>query len=440
MGSMGSDEVNPYSPVPGSVPPVLTGRDPDLREIARSLRDTAGGKAYNVLVFSGERGMGKTVMLRTAEEMARERGGVVIDAQAMPGKTLREMFDHMDSFTKAQHDARAWHEKMGAAAKTAAKAARIGFEASGVEIASLGVDLRSESRSFIQELDALSAAVRKRGQFLVVTIDEIQSGDPAELRDLAAYLLHTNGPRGNPIAVVAAGLPETQPFLKNHVRTYTERWLHRSLGLLTQTATREAIERPAADRGVRYEDGALDLLVKTSGGYPHFVQQLGAEAWEERNGHAITLADAQRAIPYARDKMASIYEGRLSELSPRECAFAVALADLNADRAGARAIGDVAARMGTKSAQISSIRDRMEAKGVIRAPHSGYVEFRVPGMDGYIRDHREEFTERASPRFSPLLQIGQRIAVQHDGAGDRTVTVGAIRASRHERGGVGRDE
>lgn len=387
-----ADGVDPYSPVPGSVPPALVGRDADLRYMEQCINRTAAGQAANPPVFFGERGMGKTVLLRRGEHMARERGAVVLRAELSEGRVLADIFERTLL--------RATEELGGAGGKLlrAARAVRIPIETGGLEL-SAGVDWRKEEHGLIDSLDRLNRAARKHGRFLAITIDELQSGNPPELRDFASYLLETWEPN-DPILLIAAGLPETQAFIKNTVKTYTERWQYRAVRLLSAEDTREALERPALAHGFRYVPEALDRIVEASSGYPHLVQQLGSEAWNAREGNVVTLASAQIAIPLAREHMAAIYTGRLNELSPRECAFAVALADLGA---GPHAIGAVTERMGTKSERISSIRDGLQNKDIIRSPRHGTVEFRLPGMDAYVREHRAEFVQRSSPRFSPFL-------------------------------------
>ena len=65
---------NPYSAGAGTMPPFLAGRDKDIENFEALLTRLEGGLQGRSLVYSGLRGVGKTVLLLEFEKLAVERG------------------------------------------------------------------------------------------------------------------------------------------------------------------------------------------------------------------------------------------------------------------------------------------------------------------------------------------------------------------------------
>jgi hypothetical protein len=73
---------NPYTPGAGRKPPVLAGRDPDLENVQALIERLSGGGGYErSLVYSGLRGVGKTVLLMEFDVLASEAGWATTDVQ-----------------------------------------------------------------------------------------------------------------------------------------------------------------------------------------------------------------------------------------------------------------------------------------------------------------------------------------------------------------------
>ena len=66
--------VNPYSPGVGSSPPVLAGRGRQLSQISYLADQLEARAGAENIVWSGLRGMGKTVLLHEALDRLRDRG------------------------------------------------------------------------------------------------------------------------------------------------------------------------------------------------------------------------------------------------------------------------------------------------------------------------------------------------------------------------------
>jgi hypothetical protein len=78
----------PFKPAAGATPPYLAGRGEILREYEDSISDGPGAP-LRLTLFTGSRGVGKTVMLTEVSELVAARGWVTIADTASPGLVAR---------------------------------------------------------------------------------------------------------------------------------------------------------------------------------------------------------------------------------------------------------------------------------------------------------------------------------------------------------------
>ncbi len=71
---MAANRVNPFKPTAGANPPLLVGRQDVLCEWKESHRDGPGAPG-RITVFTGARGVGKTVMLNEVGELSQAQAG-----------------------------------------------------------------------------------------------------------------------------------------------------------------------------------------------------------------------------------------------------------------------------------------------------------------------------------------------------------------------------
>lgn len=92
---------NPFTPTFGAPPPLLVGRDDVLDDFQDPLDEGPGSPRY-VTLFTGGRGVGKTVMLNAAEDVAREARFVVISETASDGFVERLTTTHLPKLLPRQ--------------------------------------------------------------------------------------------------------------------------------------------------------------------------------------------------------------------------------------------------------------------------------------------------------------------------------------------------
>jgi len=379
---------NPFQPAPGATPPALVGRDAEIVAIEDALDRVRRSSNPTPLAFIGLRGVGKTVLLhRIANDSMKSALHLAVEAE--PGVPLAS------SFREAMHLLRErdkpLKKRLGNAFDVALRhlplpSLDLPGDAGSVSLRAPHSETKPEDHPLGQALMTFNRAAHEVKKFLVITVDEMQDADVASLRTVVARVNQSAG-TSEPILFACAGLPQSRNILRE-LRTYTTRWDIFDLDFLTRAECVEAIRKPLTDVGVTIDDGAVDLLVQESAGYPFFVQKYASAVWNKHRGGRITLHDAEATVPGVRKLVEkTLYGSAFAGLTAREIAVALAVADLGR---GAHALGDVAKSLGTTSDTLGSIRSNLIKKDILFVPSSGMVQFRMPLADRYVLEHRED--------------------------------------------------
>jgi len=153
------------------------------------------------------------------------------------------------------------------------------------------------------------------------------------------------------------------PRLAGEAKSYAERLFRfTSIGALTDTAARLALEQPAAVEGVRYEKAALDKILSFSGQYPYFIQEYESHAWLTGIGDVIDAAAADRAHELVRSLLdTGFFNVRYERASRLERRYLSARASLGDGPQNSRA---VATKRGySRAAEAGTPRDSLIRKG-----------------------------------------------------------------------------
>lgn len=383
--------LNPYRPAPGSDPPALIGRDPELAAIALAAAMTRSGGAAQPIILEGLRGMGKTVLLRRGVAEIRAHGGIVLSAEA--GQNFPLGYAFARSLDTAREDLKRLPTKIKDGIGKALDYLHPSFDLphDGGAISLSPSDQRRSQRSMVQALDEINQLARAHGHFLVIALDEAQEADVDKLRPIIT-LVHESAGTTKPILFLGAGLPNVSLHLKD-VRTYTERWRYFTLNCLTRAQAADAIRIPAEQNNITIEPAAIDALAHASGGYPFFIQEYGAAMWYAHTSKTVSLADAKTIIAGTQRVLdESFYERNLRRLTPNELRYAIAMADLGD---GPHPVATIAQSLHNTPQGLSSVRNQLVRKDIAFAPAHGMLEFRMPLTQRYIKDHRLELSRRA---------------------------------------------
>jgi hypothetical protein len=220
---------------------------------------------------------------------------------------------------------------------------------------------------------------------VLILVDELQEASPAELAALNVAV-HELGQSGSPMPVVfvGAGLPSL-PAQLAAATSYAERlYEYRSVGLLDEASSRQALLVPARDLHVRWEAGALSFAVDAAHGSPYLLQAMGKHAWDNARRDPIDTDDVEVGLRVAREEVDDgLYRSRSERATPAERNLMRALAQLGGD--GPAPVSDIAKAVGkNRTSDIGVSRDRLIKKGLVYAPDRGLLAFTVPGMHDFV--------------------------------------------------------
>ncbi len=212
--------------------------------------------------------------------------------------------------------------------------------------------------------------------------------------------------RLQPVAVIFGGLDIFRERLAG-AGTYASRLPVEELGNLEPSAARLALVEPAARRHVAWEDDALSLLVRRSGGHPYYVQLFGWHAWEAAQGEAtVTLAHAKAALRSAQAELAGEYEVTWLRLRPQERDYRAAVASLAGK--GAATVEEVAKVLGKEPKQLAVARDRLvHMHGLLEVPERAKVRFVDAEMAEWVAERPGGSSTAATVQRGPASSSGQ---------------------------------
>lgn len=362
---------SPFRPGFGKNPPYLAGRETALASLSDGLELGQWPQDRGILL-TGLRGVGKTVMLNQAEDLALTRGWRVVSETATP--------DFFDRITGV-HLPRILNELNPATS----------FRVTSVALAHLGSisieypDGRTETPTFRSMCERIDELQDSRGG-LLFTLDEVNKNSLDAIERFSAEYQHLVR-ADREVAFVAAGVQgEIRELLLSNSATFLRRCLHVQIGMLNEAQTLEAFREPIFTHGRTADDAVLDYMVRASQGYPFLVQQIGDLAWRRQpDNPAISLEDAEYAYRRARRSMGSfILEPSLSGLSAIDRSFLAAMAHDD----GPSKLADIRRRMGSIDSGYGSMyRQRLLDAGVIVSAGHGKVTIALPYLREYLREH-----------------------------------------------------
>lgn len=388
---------NPFSPGAGSPPPELVGREPVLDQARVLLGRIKIGRSEKSMLLTGLRGVGKTVLLNEIERLADADGYRTISVEAHEDKRLGPLLAPYLRRLLFDLDRAA-----GAGDKVKRGLAVLRSFISSIKLTigdvDIGLDIEPEkgaADSGDLEIDlpnlfvAVAEAAAERNSPVALLIDEIQYFNQKELGALI-MAMHKVQQRQLPMVLVGAGLP-ILPGLAGESKSYAERlFSFPDIGALSDADAAKALQDPARDAGVTFENDALHEIFRLTKGYPYFLQEWGYQAWNLAPSSPITLDIVNTATATVVRRLdANFFRVRYERLTPSEKNFLRAMAELGP---GDHRTGDIADTLGVKVNSLGPVRAKLIKKGMIYSPAHGDMAFTVPLFD--------EFMIRAIPKFN----------------------------------------
>ncbi|WP_235020012.1 ATP-binding protein [Ruania rhizosphaerae] len=363
--------MNPFTPGFGVTPPLLVGREHEIDDFRVALQEGIGA-IERITLVTGLRGTGKTVMLNAYEDVAKSEGWVVLSETA--GRGVLNRLTHT-----AVPEALRMLEPNQTQSRITGLSVGGGFGAQR-QVKELNEPEPNFRSRMNQLLDAMSPETG-----VLITIDEIHRDDDIEL--LGSTLQHLRR-EGRHVAFVAAGLPSmVQDLLAStHASTFLRRADRRHLGSVSEDDVRQALRVPISHGDRTISDHALSAAVAGTQGYPFMIQLVGQQAWRAAHGeHEISSDHVERGVAQAQRKIGQlVHAPAMADLSPTDRSFLIAMAD---DAQGPSRMADIAARLGVNSSYAGQYRMRLIDAEVIEPAGYGKVEFTIPYLRQYLREH-----------------------------------------------------
>jgi hypothetical protein len=290
---------NPYRPGVGTRPPYLAGREQQIHRFRRLLEDYPE-KRRNLRV-TGLRGVGKTVLLKEYERIARRQDWIVVRrdwstrlcneadfATAIAGY-LREAVEELSVKAKIKNRVTAAIKAIGQIQVQLAEGVTVSVGPGGERPVSSVLEDRLRVA-----LEHVGEIARAQDRGVALLFDEAHSVyDRSGKRQFplgallsALVAIQDDDEQPSPVMLVLCGLP---PLTGNihAARSNAERLFRAeeigNLSLESQppaelSAAAQALVHPATD--ITYAGGMAEQIARDVDGYPYFIQWFGEALWD----------------------------------------------------------------------------------------------------------------------------------------------------------------
>jgi AAA ATPase domain len=381
---------NPFAPGAGSQPPELAGREELLDSLRIAIARAKIGRPTKSAMLVGLRGTGKTVLLDRIRTDAEHAGYQTIRIEAPEGRSLPSILAPQlrQALLQLSHVEGAKDLAVRGLRALAGFARSLKVTYADIEV---GIDYEPEpgladNGDLEHDLQALfeqvGLAAKAAHTVLVICIDELQYVQENQLAALITAM-HRAEQRQLPIVLVGAGLPQLRGQMGN-AKSYAERLFDFPvIGPLTETAARQAIEKPLADEGVSITTEALQKMLALTQGYPYFLQQWGSHTWKAASSSPIQVADVDRASDTATAALdESFFRVRFDRLTPKEKKYLRTMAQLGP---GPHRSGDIADSFSASVSALAPTRSSLIVKGMVWSPNHGDTAFTAPMFDEFMK-------------------------------------------------------
>lgn len=380
-------KINPYRPGAGLMPTYLAGRDEDMQNVEEMFHALTMNIPTPSVVFSGLRGVGKTVLINKLQNIAEEKD---IFCKHI------EVEERNDFIPQIAACSQAFLRKVSAKEKfkhliqkplDAIKSLVVSFDPNDNTF-SLSVQERElyKSNSLTQSLTEVFVTIGeiayKTETPICFFIDEIQYMKQKELGSLIAALHRTNQ-LGYPVMIVGAGLPKIYKML-SEAKSYSERlFLYKTIGSLSYEQSRKAIEEPVKKFGVSYTDEAIHEIIEITKGYPFFIQQMCQVVYKNTSDIVIQDYHVENNIDeFFKLLDVGFFKVRYERCAESDKKFIFAMVKCGELPC---TISNVAKNLNKNVNSISTTRAQLISKGIIYPIRYKELDFTVPEFAGYVQ-------------------------------------------------------
>ena len=380
-------KVNPYRPGAGLMPVYIAGRDEDIQNVSQMFDALTMDIPTQSIIFSGLRGVGKTVLINNLQSIAEEKG---IFCKHIEIEERNDFISQIAECSQAFLRIVSAKEKFKHLIQKPLEAIKSLVVSFNPEDNSFSLSMQDRelyvSNNLTQTLTEVFSTIGETAQKtetpICFFIDEIQYMKQNQLGSLIAAL-HRANQLGYPIMIIGAGLPKIYKMLSDE-KSYSERlFMYKKIDSLTDEKSEKAIEEPAKKFNIIYAHEATNKIVEITKGYPFFIQQLCKIVYDKTNKDVIELSDVENCI----DEFLSSLDERFFKSRYERCAesdkkFIFAMVECGELPC---TISNVAHNLNKTVGSISTTRAQLISKGIIYPVRYKELDFTVPEFSGYIQ-------------------------------------------------------
>lgn len=380
-------KINPYRPGAGLMPTYIAGRDEDIQNVEQMFEALTYNIPTQSIIFSGLRGVGKTVLINKLQGIAEDKG---IFCKHI------EVEERNDFISQIAECSQSFLRKVSTKEKfrhliqkplEAIKSLVISFDPDdntfSLSIQNKDLYLSNNlTQSLTDVLTSIGETAQKTETPICFFIDEIQYMKEKQLSSLIVALHRTNQ-LGYPVMIVGAGLPKIYKMLSDE-KSYSERlFVYKQIGSLTYEQSKKAIEEPVKKFNVTYTDEAISAIVKITNGYPFFIQQLCQIIYKRIDNSLVTESDVNICInEFFKLLDEGFFKSRYERCAESEKKFIFAMVKCGELPC---TISNIAQNMNKSVASISTTRAQLINKGIIYPVKYKELDFTVPEFPGFIQ-------------------------------------------------------
>lgn len=380
-------KANPYRPGAGLMPTYLAGRDEDIANIEEMFDALVLNVPTPSVMFSGLRGVGKTVLINEIQKKAEQRDIFCkhIEVEERSDFIPQIVTCSQSFLRKVSVKEKAKH--LIQKSLDAIKCLRFSFNPEKNDF-SLSLQDRelyqaiSLNQSLTDLLVAIGEAAYAANTPICFFIDEIQYMKKRELGALIAALHRTNQ-LGYPVMIIGAGLPKIYKMLSDE-KSYSERlFIYKEIGSLTNEQSAKAIEEPAKRFNVSYTEEAVKAITEVTKGYPFFIQQMCQVVYKNADSKLIELQHVKNSLNEFLSLLDSgFFKVRYERCTENDKKFIFAMVKCGELPC---TISNVAKNLHKSANSISTARAQLINKGIIYSTRYKELDFTVPEFSEYIQ-------------------------------------------------------
>ncbi len=290
-------DMSPFTPGSPVGIDLFAGREQQLMEITRYIRQAGSGRQENVFLI-GDRGIGKSSFASVMCELADRRHGMIgVHVHLGGAAALEELTRRvLQEVMNAVQD-RPWYARI--TERYTPYIQQVGLMGIKVSFHPPSQDLSQMAQQFPQVLGELLARIANDQKGVVIVLDDINGF--AETNTFARWYksvvdeVATHFP-AYPALIALSGTPERRDQLARHEPSLLRVFRLIELERLSDDEVTDFFQRAFGQADMSVSDEAMNMMVHFSSGLPVMMQEIGdATFWSDSDG-IIGLDDAQAGV------------------------------------------------------------------------------------------------------------------------------------------------